>query len=58
MDGGWNAYERGVRPVVILNSNVSVNDIKVINGEETSWTAEGGKIVSSGYLSGAGGKVE
>ena len=36
--GYWNAYGLAVRPVVYLNSEVTVEDLHVIDGQEDNWS--------------------
>lgn len=48
--GDWYAIELGVRPVISLQSGVSVDDIKVITGAESEWSTEAG--------GGANGRVD
>ena len=38
-DGFWNAGSFGVRPVVYLESNVTVEDLHIIDGQEEDWSA-------------------
>ncbi len=38
-NGRWYADGLGVRPVVYLNSNITVEDLKVITGQEDDWSA-------------------
>ena len=38
-DGRWGAYGLAVRPVVYLNSEVTVEDLHVIDGQEDNWSA-------------------
>ena len=38
-DGGWFAYSFGVRPVVYLESNITVEDLHKIDGQEEDWSA-------------------
>ena len=41
-DGGWNAYGCAVRPVVILKSNLTVNDVhKIADQQEEEWHVPG-----------------
>ena len=54
--GYWNAYEFGVRPVVVLESGVSVADISVIEGSEAPWSTSSGPV-TDGYLEGTTGQV-
>ena len=37
--GGWYAYSFGVRPVVYLESNVTIEDLHTIDGQEEDWSA-------------------
>ncbi len=43
-NGRWRARELGVRPVISLQSGVSVDDIKVITGAESEWSTEAGEV--------------
>ena len=36
--GKWFAGSFGVRPVVYLNSEITVEDLHVINGQEDDWS--------------------
>ena len=36
--GGWGAGGLAVRPVVYLNSEVTVEDLHVIDGQEDNWS--------------------
>ena len=38
-DGNWFAYSFGVRPVVYLESNITVEDLHKIDGQEEDWSA-------------------
>ena len=38
-DGNWVAYGFGVRPIVYLNSEITVEDLHVIDGQEDDWSA-------------------
>ena len=38
-DGDWFAYGFGVRPVVYLESNITVEDLHKIDGQEEDWSA-------------------
>ena len=38
-NGQWNAYGLAVRPVVYLNSEITVEDLHVIDGQEDNWSA-------------------
>ena len=37
--GDWYAYSLGVRPVVYLESNITVEDLHKIDGQEEDWSA-------------------
>ena len=37
--GNWYAYSFGVRPVVYLESNITVEDLHKIDGQEEDWSA-------------------
>ena len=37
--GCWNAFSFGVRPVVYLESNITVEDLHKIDGQEEDWSA-------------------
>ena len=37
--GGWSAFSFGVRPVVYLESNITVEDLHKIDGQEEDWSA-------------------
>ena len=37
-DGGWDAYRFAVRPVVYLNSDVTVEQIQETKGSTTHWS--------------------
>ena len=51
-DGGWDAYGLAVRPVVYLNSEITVEDLHVIDGQEDNWSAySNGDAVASGNSS-------
>ena len=51
-DGGWNAGSFGVRPVVYLESNITVEDLHKIDGQEEDWSAySNGDAVASGNSS-------
>ena len=54
--GNWLAVEIGVRPVVVLESGVSVADISVIEGSEAPWSTSSGPV-TDGYLEGTTGQV-
>ena len=48
--GNWGALGVGVRPVVCLNSEVTVEDLHVIDGQEDDWsTYSNDFIVAHGY---------
>ena len=38
-DGYWRAFSFGVRPVVYLESNITVEDLHKIDGQEEDWSA-------------------
>ena len=38
-NGKWNAYGLAVRPIVYLNSNITIEDLHVIDGQEDDWSA-------------------
>ncbi len=49
-DGYWNAGGFGVRPVVYLESNITVEDLHKIDGQEEDWsTYSNDFIVAHGY---------
>ena len=51
-DGVWRAYGLAVRPVVYLNSEITVEDLHVIDGQEDNWSAySNGDAVASGNSS-------
>ena len=37
--GRWHAYSLAVRPVIYLNSEVTVEDLHIIDGQEDNWSA-------------------
>ena len=48
-NGGWNARSFGVRPVVYLESNITVEDLHKIDGQEEDWSAYSNKpLVAEG----------
>ena len=50
--GNWNANGLAVRPVVYLNSEITVEDLHVIDGQEDNWSAySNGDAVASGNSS-------
>ena len=50
--GGWYANGLAVRPVVYLNSEITVEDLHVIDGQEDNWSAySNGDAVASGSSS-------
>ena len=68
--GGWIAYSFGVRPVVYLESNITVEDLHKIDGQEEDWSAysnsdpavahgnsSNGEAGNHGTESGGGGPV-
>ena len=51
-DGIWGANSFGVRPVVYLESNITVEDLHKIDGQEEDWSAySNGDAVASGNSS-------
>ena len=69
-DGGWDAGSFGVRPVVYLESNITVEDLHKIDGQEEDWSAysnsdpavahgnsSNGEAGNHGTESGGGGPV-
>ena len=69
-DGDWYAYSFGVRPVVYLESNITVEDLHKIDGQEEDWSAysnsdpavahgnsSNGEAGNHGTESGGGGPV-
>ena len=42
--GGWGAGSFGVRPVVYLESNITVEDLHKIDGQEEDWSADSNEI--------------
>ena len=69
-DGGWRADSFGVRPVVYLESNITVEDLHKIDGQEEDWSAysnsdpavahgnsSNGEAGNHGTESGGGGPV-
>ena len=51
-NGGWRADSFGVRPVVYLESNITVEDLHKIDGQEEDWSAySNGDAVASGNSS-------
>ncbi len=68
--GGWDANSFGVRPVVYLESNITVEDLHKIDGQEEDWSAysnsdpavahgnsSNGEAGNHGTESGGGGPV-
>ena len=51
--GGWYAYGLAVRPVVYLNSEITVEDLHVIDGQEDNWSTYNNlnSLVASGTSS-------
>ena len=50
--GRWGAFSFGVRPVVYLESNITVEDLHKIDGQEEDWSAySNGDAVASGNSS-------
>ena len=51
-NGSWDAGSCGVRPVVYLESNITVEDLHKIDGQEEDWSAySNGDAVASGNSS-------
>ena len=52
-DGYWNANGLAVRPVVYLNSEITVEDLHVIDGQEDNWSTynNSNSLVASGNSS-------
>ena len=52
-DGGWRAGGLAVRPVVYLNSEITVEDLHVIDGQEDNWSTykNSNSLVASGTSS-------
>lgn len=50
-DGGWFAGGFAVRPVVVLKSNVTVDQVKVVSDKtEATWSTSGGNSYGSGNI--------
>lgn len=50
-DGGWGANGCAVRPVVVLKSNVTVDQVKVVSDKtEATWSTSGGNSYGSGNI--------
>lgn len=50
-NGGWNAGGFAVRPVVVLKSSVTVDQLEVVADKtEATWTTEGGQQYGSGNI--------
>ena len=43
-DGYWFAFGLAVRPVVYLESNITVEDLHKIDGQEEDWSADSNEI--------------
>ena len=56
-NGGWFAFGLAVRPVVYLNSEITVEDLHVIDGQEDNWSAysNGDAVVSGNSSNGEAG---
>ena len=56
-NGKWNAYGLAVRPVVYLNSEITVEDLHVIDGQEDNWSAysNNGAVASGSSSNGEAG---
>ena len=52
-NGNWNAIGLAVRPVVYLNSEITVEDLHVIDGQEDNWSTynNSNSLVASGNSS-------
>ena len=51
--GGWTAIGFAVRPVVVLKSSVTVDQLEVVADKtEATWTTEGGQQYGSGHIEG------
>ena len=52
-DGNWHAVGFAVRPVVVLKSNINVNQLQVIEDQtEEAWSTRGGQTYGSGSIAG------
>ena len=51
-NGAWVAGGFGVRPIVYLNSNITIEDLHVIDGQEENWSAydNSNPLVAKGNL--------
>lgn len=50
-DGNWRAFGCAVRPVVVLKSNVTVDQVKVVSDKtEATWSTSGGNSYGSGNI--------
>ena len=50
-NGDWDAYGYAVRPVVVLKSNINVNQLEVIEDQtEATWSTTGGQTYGSGNI--------
>ena len=59
--GGWGAGSFGVRPVVYLESNITVEDLHKIDGQEEDWSAYSNsnpKVASGNSSNGEAGNHE
>ena len=56
-NGRWNAYGLAVRPVVYLNSEITVEDLHVIDGQEDNWSgySNNGAVASGDASNGLAG---
>jgi len=56
-DGDWNARGLAVRPVVYLNSEITVEDLHVIDGQEDNWSgySNNGAVASGDASNGLAG---
>lgn len=49
-NGDWVAGGLGVRPIVYLNSNITIEDLHVIDGQEDDWSAYSNNVVVANGL--------
>ena len=50
LNGDWVAGGLGVRPIVYLNSNITIEDLHVIDGQEDDWSAYSNNVVVANGL--------
>lgn len=57
--GNWNAYGFGVRPIVYLNSNITIEYLHVIDGQEDDWSAysNNGAVANGNATNGEAGGI-